>query len=130
MNKNGVVAVVVVVVAIVLIGLWAMRSGSQNAGGRMDCNPAPASPTGLAHQKKGEMVILNWTAASGAEPISTYIVEAGNSPSLSNVGVFVVPGSATTFERQAPPGTYYARVLARNGCGTSTPSNEVVVTIP
>ena len=130
MNKNGVIAVVVVVVAIMLIGLWAMRSGSQNVGGRMDCNSAPAAPGGLAHQKKGDLVVLNWTAATGSEPVSTYIVEAGNSPAQSNVGVFVVPGSATMFERQAPPGTYYARVLARNGCGTSAPSNEVVVTIP
>ena len=130
MNKNGVVAVVVVVVAIVLIGMWAMRSGSQQASGRMDCGAAPASPSGLAHAKKGDLVTLSWTASGGAEPISTYIVEAGNSPGGSNVGVFVVPGSATIFERQAPAGTYYARVLARNGCGTSAPSNEVVVTVP
>ena len=27
MNKNGVIAVVVVVASIVLVGLWAMRSG-------------------------------------------------------------------------------------------------------
>jgi hypothetical protein len=130
MNKNGVIAVVVVVVAIVLIGLWAMRSGQQNTSGRMDCNNAPAAPSGLGHDKKGDLVMLNWTAATGTEPVSTYIVEAGNSPGGNNVGVFVVPGSATRFERQAPPGTYYTRVLARNGCGTSAPSNEVVVTIP
>jgi hypothetical protein len=130
MNKNGVIAVVVVVVAIVLIGLWAMRSGQQNASGRMDCGAAPAAPTALAHEKKGDIVLLNWVAPGGADPVSTYIVEAGNSPGGNNVGVFVVPGSATTFQRQAPAGTYYARVLARNGCGTSSPSNEVVVTVP
>jgi hypothetical protein len=130
MDKNGVIAVVVVVVAIVLIGLWAMRSGSQNASGRIDCDAAPAAPSGLAHQKKGDIAQLNWTASTGTDPVSTYIVEAGNSPGTSNVGVFVVPGNNTTFERQAPAGTYYARVLARNGCGTSAPSNEVVVTVP
>jgi hypothetical protein len=130
MNKNGVIAVVIVVVAIVLIGLWAMRSQSRNVSGRTDCNAAPVAPRGLAHQKKGDLVMLNWTASSGTDPVSTYIVEAGNSPGGSNVGVFVVPGNATTFERQAPAGTYYTRVLARNGCGTSAASNEVVVTIP
>ena len=130
MDKNGVIAVVVVVVAIVLIGLWAMRSGSQNTSGRMDCDAAPAAPSGLAYQKKGDLVLLNWTASGGTDPVLTYVVEAGNAPGNSTVGVFVVPGNSTTFERQAPAGTYYARVLARNGCGTSTPSNEVVVTIP
>jgi hypothetical protein len=130
MDKNGIIAVVVVVVAIVLIGLWAMRSGSQNAAGRMDCDAAPGAPSGLAHQKKGDLVTLNWTASTGTDPVSTYVVEAGNSPGVSNAGVFVVPGNMTMFERQAPPGTYYARVLARNGCGTSSPSNEVVVTVP
>ena len=130
MDKNGVIAVVVVVVAIVLIGLWAMRSSSPNAAGRMDCNAAPTAPSGLAHQKKGDIVLLNWTGSAGTDPVSTYIVEAGNSPGASNVGVFVVPGNNTSFERQAPAGTYYTRVLARNGCGTSAPSNEVVVTVP
>lgn len=131
MNKNGVIAVVVVVVAIVLIGLWAMRSGQQNTSGRMDCNAAPAAPSGLAHDKKGDLVLLNWTAPTGGgDAVSTYVVEAGNSPGANNVGTFVTPGSATTFQRQAPAGTYYVRVFARNGCGTSAPSNEVVLTVP
>ena len=33
MNKNGVIAVVVVVASIVLVGLWAMRSGESGSGG-------------------------------------------------------------------------------------------------
>jgi hypothetical protein len=30
----------------------------------------------------------------------------------------------------APPGTYFARLVANNACGTSTPSNEAVVVVP
>jgi hypothetical protein len=130
MNKNGIIAVVVVVVAIVLIGLWAMRSGQQTASGRMDCSGAPGTPSGLTHEKKGDVVLLNWTAPAGGDLVSTYVVEAGSSPGANNVGTFVTPGSATTFQRQAPAGTYYTRVLARNGCGMSAPSNEIVVTVP
>lgn len=130
MNKNGVVAVVVVVVAVVLIGLWAMRSGQQNTSGRMDCNAAPGAPANLSHTKQGDVVTLNWTAPGGRDAISTYVVEVGNAPGANNVAMFVAPGSATTFQRQAPAGAYHVRILARNACGTSGPSNEIIATVP
>ena len=130
MNKNGVVAVVVVVVAVVLIGLWAMRSGQQNTSGRMDCNAAPVAPTNLSHTKKGDVVTLNWTASGGRDAVTTYVVEVGSTPGANNVALFVVPGPITTFERQAPAGAYHVRILARNACGTSAPSNEILATVP
>ena len=130
MNKNGVIAVVIVVVAVVLIGVWAMRSGQQSASGRLDCSAAPGAPSSLAPSKSGNVVTLNWTAPSGAERVSTYVVEAGSTPGSNNIATFVAPGSASSFQREAPTGTYYARVFARNACGTSPPSNEVLVTVP
>ncbi len=130
MNKNGVIAVVIVVAAVVLIGLWAMRSGQPHDSGRMDCSAAPAAPTGVVAAKNGTIVTLNWTPPIGAETVSTYVIEAGNAPGTNNVGTFVAPGSAATFQREAPAGTYYARVFARNACGTSAASNEIVVTVP
>ncbi len=130
MNKNGVIAVVVVVVAVVLIGVWAMRSGPQNTSGRIDCDAAPGSPSSLVPTKTGNVVTLNWTAPSASDTVSTYVVEAGNAPGTNNVGTFVVPGSTPRFQREAPPATYYVRVFARNACGTSAPSNEIVVTVP
>ena len=130
MNKNGVIAVVVVVVAVVLIGLWAMRSGQQSASGRMDCSAAPGAPANLTHTKQADVVTLNWTAPGGKDAISTYVVEVGSTPGANNVATFVAPGSATTFQRQAPAGAYHVRVFARNACGTSAPSNEIVATVP
>src|SRR5687767_15012551 len=107
MNKNGVIAVVVVVVAVVLIGLWAMRSGQQNTSGRLDCNGAPPVPTTLTASKAGGQVTVNWTAPGGGEPVTTYVLEAGSTPGANNQGTFVTPGTATSFTREAPPGTYY-----------------------
>jgi hypothetical protein len=130
MNKNGVIAVVVVVVAVVLIGLWAMRSGQQNTSGRLDCNGAPAVPSGVSHTKTGDQVNITWTASGGAEPVTTYVIEGGSTPGANNQGTFVTPGTATSFQRTAPPGTYYVRMFARNACGTSPASPEIVITVP
>lgn len=130
MNKNGVIAVVIVVVAVVLVGVWAMRSGSQNVSGRMDCNGAPPAPSGLNAVRDDAIVTLNWTAPAEGERVSTYVIEAGSAPGTNDVAIFVAPGSASTFRRETPPGTFYVRVFARNACGTSAPSNEVVVTVP
>ena len=103
MNKNGVIAVVVVVAAVILVGLWAMRSGEQAPGG-VDCNAPPAAPTGVSYTKAGDVATLHWTASPEKEYVTTYVIEAGSQPGANNQGTFVAPGSATTFQRQAPAG--------------------------
>jgi hypothetical protein len=129
MNKNGVIAVVVVVAAIVLVGLWAMRSGQQGPGGA-DCSAPPAPPTGVAYTKAGDVATLTWAAGPASDHITTYVIEAGSAPGANNQGTFVAPGTATSFQRQAPPGTYYVHMFARNACGTSAPTQDIVVTLP
>ena len=130
MNKNGIVAVVVVIAAVLLVGLWVMRSGQQRAGARQfNCVAPPQAPTGLTSSKNVDIVTLNWNPPAGDEQPTTYVVEAG-AQSGGNESTFVTPGNQPTFQRQAPAGTYYARVLARNACGTSAPSNEIVVVVP
>ncbi len=129
MNKNGVIAVVVVVAAIVLIGLWAMRSGEQTAGGP-DCSTPPTTPQSVTYTKQGEQVTLTWAAPPTGAPVTTYVIEAGSAPGSNNQGTFVAAGSATRFERPAPAGTYYVRIFARNSCGTSPASPELTITTP
>ena len=58
------------------------------------------------------------------------MIEAGSQPGANNQGTFVAPGTATSFQRQAPPGTYYVHMFARNACGTSAPTQDIVVTVP
>ena len=88
---------------------------------------APGSPTGLGGAVAGLSVSLTWTPpASGGAP-SLYLLEAGSAPALANLAV--LPLVATSYSTAAPAGTYYVRVRAQNACGTSTPSNEVIVTL-
>ncbi len=127
MNKNGVIAVVVVVVAIVLVGLWAMRSGEGGRG--PDCASAPGVPQGVAASLSGRTVTIEWAPAPASDRVATYLIEASTERGV-NPTTFVAPGSATSFDRDAPPATYYVNVLARNACGTSAPSAELVVNVP
>jgi hypothetical protein len=130
MNRNGIVAVVVVVTAVVLIGLWVMRSGQSRGGGRFDCTGPPGSPTNLTYTKNGNDVRGSWTPPAGGETPLTYVIEVGGAPGANDRGTFVVPASQTTFGGDTPPGVYYGRVYARNQCGTSPASNEVTYTVP
>jgi hypothetical protein len=132
MNKNGVLAVVVVIAAVILIGLWVLRTGQQRAGARQfDCAAAPSAPEGLQYTKAAaDLVRLTWAPPSGGERPTTFILEAGTGQGKNDVGTFVAAGNATSMDRQAPPGQYYVRLFARNACGTSPASNEVVITMP
>ena len=73
---------------------------------------------------------ITWAPASGGERPTTFILEAGTGEGKNDVGTFVAAGTATSMDRQAPPGRYFVRLFARNACGTSPASNEQVITMP
>jgi hypothetical protein len=132
MNKNGTLSVVIVVAAVLLIGLWVLRTGQQRAGARQfDCAAAPAAPGQLVVEKLANLAVkASWQAPTGVETPTSYVFEAGSGPGKNDVGTFIAPGSATSMDRPGAPGTFYVRVYARNACGTSAPSNELAVTLP
>jgi all-beta uncharacterized protein len=92
------------------------------AGG---CSSAPAAPAGLTGSVNGTTVTLGWGSVGGA---SSYVLEAGSAPGLSNL-VVSDQGGATSLTATASPGTYYVRVKAKNACGTGAPSNEIVLAV-
>lgn len=128
MNKNGVIAVVVVVVAIVLAGLWALRSGESRMPG-VECTAPPSPPQGVTHTVEGDLVTIRWSPAPAGEHVATYVIEARRQDVTPFS--FIAPGNATSFQRQGPPGsTHHVHLLARNACGTSAPSPEMTIKIP
>lgn len=131
MNKNGILSVVIVVSAVILIGLWALRTGQQRAGARQfDCAAAPDAPSGLtAAAIPNTSARMTWTAPGGAEKPTTYVLETGSASGRNDVATFIIPGNATTTDRAGVPGTFFLRVYARNACGTSAPSNEVSIVL-
>ncbi len=72
-------------------------------------------------------VTLSW--ARSPELTTTFTVEAGSAPGLSNLAFVPVMTGTTLTVPNVPPGTYYVRVRAWNYIGASVPSNEVVVEV-
>ena len=91
------------------------------------CSAPPNAPGTLSGASNGSHVTLNWGVATGCPPTS-YSLQAGSAPGLSNLAVLNV-GLQTGFAANAPPGTYWVRVVALNALGASPPSNEVSVTV-
>ena len=83
----------------------------------------PAAPT-LSGTANGSEADLSWTSVSGA---TGYIVEK-STDGTNWTQVTTTTGTSYTDSNLAA-GTYYYRVEAQNGSGTSSPSNVVSVTI-
>jgi hypothetical protein len=94
-------------------------------GGSSAACALPGSAAPLMFSQSGAFVVLVWSAAANA---ADYVIEVGSAPGLSNLLVQSL-GAGTTISTFAPPGRYYARIRARNGCGAGEASNEIVVTI-
>ncbi|MBI3400929.1 MAG: hypothetical protein HY048_05875 [Acidobacteria bacterium] len=91
------------------------------------CSFAPLPPTGLVATVSGRTISAQWTASFHA---LDYVGEAGTTPGGTDVRIGAT-GSATPAATisDVGVGTYYLRVRAKNTCGVSGPSNEVVVVV-
>jgi len=93
--------------------------------GSTGCSGVPAASS-LTGSVSGSTVSLAWSSVPGA---TSYVLEAGSAPGLSNLLVSD-QGGATSLSAVAGNGTYYVRLRAKNACGTGAPSNEVVLAVP
>jgi hypothetical protein len=93
------------------------------------CTSAPPAPAGfgVTQGPGGNPVQFSWQAPAVA--VDSYQLEAGTGPGLANLATASLPGGFTSFGVTAPPGTYFVRLRARNACGLSGPSQEVVVVV-
>jgi predicted phage tail protein len=121
-------------------GFYFLRVRAVNAGGMSAPSaevmivvggvPAPpGAPTFTSHSVSGGTVTLTWVAPSFGSPTS-YIIEAGSAPGLSNLAVANTGSAATTVSFPGvPPGTYYVRLRAVNALGASIVSNERTIVV-
>lgn len=99
--------------------------GTQNSSTFSSRCVVPPMPTGVAAAVEGTVVRVRWTPVVAA---TDYVVVAGANPGGVQTLLQNTPQASYQWV-QAPAGTHYTRVYAHNGCGTSDPSQEVVVTV-
>jgi Fibronectin type III domain. len=96
-------------------------TSSSNPPPQSSCTAPPAAPSNLrVATQNGSQITLEWSASSGA---TQYEVIVGTTPSSSNTLLTNTGQNSYTFT--APTGTHYARVQAKNACGSSAASNEI-----
>jgi hypothetical protein len=115
-SPRGVVRVCVAVVGAVLVTVAVTGA-------------VPSAPSNLAAQVVGATVTLSWTPPA-VGPVIGYRLEAGSASGLSNLANTSLGVSPLLTATAVPNGTYYVRVRAIGVDGESSPSNEVVVTVP
>lgn len=89
---------------------------------------APGAPTNFTQIVRGTLGFLAWNPGNGGQA-TTYTVRASFVPNDPNPPI-QLPLTALAFTLGIPPGSYYVHVVASNACGTSAPSNELLVTAP
>ena len=90
----------------------------------------PGAPNDLVATASGSNLVLRWKSSYSGTRATTYVVEAGSESGGTNLLVTTVEGGKLTYTvNDADAGTYFVRVRASNGAGTSEPSNEATVTV-
>jgi hypothetical protein len=88
----------------------------------------PQPPQALLASVVGTLVRLQWTENPLGPVVAAYQVHAGTAPGLSDIGVIPLPPGSRSLTVDAPPNTYYVRLVAVNAAGASPPSNEAIIT--
>jgi hypothetical protein len=92
------------------------------------CTEAPAPPRGVAlASNRGGTVVISWERPSDRRASS--LLEAGRAAGGSDVLTIDLGRGVRYTATAVPPGRYYVRLRARNTCGTSAPSDELVVEV-
>lgn len=92
------------------------------------CTAPPSAPVGFLALYSGQSVEFQWALDDSGCAATSYLIEAGSAPTLTDVAVVPVTGTRVAFAG-VPIGVYYVRLRARNAQGVSAPSIEQTVYI-
>jgi predicted phage tail protein len=91
---------------------------------------APLPPRDLRAEVNGQDVLLTWNLPTESTAATSYVIEVGSLPGLTNLGAFDTGSAAVSlFARNLNPGVYFVQLRARNAFGVSAPSQYVTIAI-
>lgn len=94
------------------------------------CAGPPLAPTQFQPTVNASTVFLRWVPPAGGTPPTSYVLEVGSAPGLSDILVFDTGSASPTVSAVAPPRLYYVRVRSRHStCGSSADFLEGVVAV-
>jgi len=94
------------------------------------CAGALGAPTGLAAIVAGYTVMLTWTAPVGTCLPTSYFIQAGSAPGLSDLASADLRTTATSYTASGvEPGQYYVRIRGLIAGRLGDASNELFVSI-
>lgn len=95
----------------------------------VNASSCPGAPRSLQSSVSGSTVTFTWLAPTTGTATS-YVVRAGTQPGLADLANFDTGSTALTLvSSNVPAGSYYVRVYAKNACGLSASSNEVLTVV-
>jgi hypothetical protein len=103
------------------VGPWS--SSVQIAIGADGCTSAPAAPTLLPVTVTPGVTAFTWIP--GGETADRYQLQVSPGAGLAPILSIMSRAAGTSVVWGAPQGTFAGRVIARNACGASAPSNEM-----
>ena len=116
--------------ASLVAGLVCLFDVSLAAGSAGEQSGVPPVPNFISATADGPRVVLHFAPSATNPPTTSFRVEAGSAPGLSDIRVFDTNGFQTlVVVEPVPNGTYYVRVLGVNGSGVSAPSVERAITV-
>ena len=77
----------------------------------------PFPPLALINSVVGTRATFAWATNPQGPTPTAFVLQAGSAPGLSDLAVVQLPGAQTAFAADAPPGTYFVRVVAVNALG-------------
>jgi hypothetical protein len=91
-------------------------------------SPIPGPPGNFAATVSGRTVSFSWTASTLGAAATSYTIEAGSAPGLSNLARLVTGTPNTSFSvANVPAGTYWVRARGSNAAGAGAPSQDVAI---
>lgn len=89
---------------------------------------APGVPTNLAASVSGSTVTISWNAPASGGAATSYSLEAGTAPGLSDITTFQTTATGIAVPG-VPTGQYFVRVRSTNAVGTSAATSDLTINV-